>query len=110
LQLLTWLVLFLIGYGLMIYGVSGRMPLGEAMRQSGSSLLTLGFAATDRSEQTVIDFAAAATGPIVIALLIGFLPTIYSVYLEREQAVMMLTVSGGGPAWGAEILARYSVA
>jgi len=110
LQLITWLVLFLIGYGLLIYGVSGGLSIGEAIRQSGSSLLTLGFASTDRSEQTVVDFIAAATGPIVIALLIGFLPTIYSVYLEREQEVTMLAVSGGGPAWGPEVLARYSVA
>lgn len=110
LQLIAWLLLFLVGYGLMIYGISGNHGLGEAMRQSGSSLLTLGFASADHSEQTVVDFFAAATGPIVIALLIGFLPTIYSVYLEREQDVAILVVSGGGPAWGPEILARYTVA
>jgi hypothetical protein len=109
LQLLTWLILYLVAYGLLIYGVSGR-GLGEALRQSGSSLLTLGFASGDRSEQTIVDFVAAATGPIVIALLIGFLPTIYSVYLERELDVTMLNASGGEPAWGPEILARAHVA
>lgn len=110
LQLLTWLVLFLIAYGLLIYGVSGRQGLGEAMRQSGSSLLTLGFSSDDQSKQTIIDFMAAATGPIVIALLIGFLPTIYSAYIEREGDVTLLSATGGEPAWGPEILARYAVA
>ena len=109
LQLLTWLVLYLVAYGLLIYGVSGGLALGEAMRQSGSSLLTLGFSSADQSKQTIIDFLAAATGPIVIALLIGFLPTIYSAYLEREQDVTLLSATGGEPAWGPEILARYSV-
>ncbi len=109
LQLLTWLVLYLIAYGLLIYGAGGRQGLGDAMRQSGSSLLTLGFASDDQSRQTIIDFIAAATGPIVIALLIGFLPTIYSAYLEREQNVTLLCATGGEPAWGPEILARYAV-
>jgi hypothetical protein len=110
LQLITWLILYLIAYGLLIYGVSGQQSLGEAMRQSGSSLLTLGFASNDQSKQTIIDFMAAATGPIVIALLIGFLPTIYSTYLERELDVTLLSSTGGEPAWGPEILARYAVA
>jgi hypothetical protein len=110
LQLLTWLILYLVAYGLLIYGVSGGQALGESMRQSGSSLLTLGFASADRSNQTVIDFMAAATGPIVIALLIGFLPTIYSAYLERELEVTLLGATGGEPAWGPEILARHAVA
>jgi len=110
LQLLTWLVLYLIAYGFLIYGVSGRHTLGQAMRQSGSSLLTLGFAADDSSRQTIVDFFAAATGPIVIALMIGFLPTIYSAYLDREQDVGLLSASGGEPAWGPEVLSRFAIA
>jgi hypothetical protein len=109
LQLIAWLVLYLIAYGLLIYGVSGQ-GLGESFRQSGSSLLTLGFASDDQSKQTIIDFIAAATGPIVIALLIGFLPTIYSAYLEREVNLTLLDATGGAPAWGPEILARCAVA
>ncbi|MBK9738889.1 MAG: hypothetical protein IPO93_05165 [Actinobacteria bacterium] len=109
LQLLTWLALYLVGYGLLIYGVSG-MGMGDAMRESGSSLLTLGFASQNTEDQTIIDFLAAATGPIVIAMLIGFLPTIYSVYIEREVNVTMLGTAGGEPVWGPEMLARYSLA
>lgn len=109
LQLLTWLVLFMVGYGFLIYGVSG-LDLGASIRQAGSSLLTLGFAAVDTENQTLIDFLAAATGPIVIALLIGFLPTIYSSYIQREEDVTRLSATGGEPAWGPELLSRLALA
>lgn len=108
-QLITWLALYLIGYGLLIFGVGG-LDVGSSVRQAGSSLFTLGFAAVDTESQTAIDFIAAATGPIVIALMIGFLPTIYSSYLDREVEVTMLGVNGGEPAWGVELLCRESVA
>lgn len=107
--LITWLVLFLIAYGLLLYGLSGQ-TLGESLRQAGSSLFTLGFADIDSSDQTLIDFMAAATGPIVIALMIGFLPTIYSSYLHREAAVTSLSASAGEPAWGPEMLSRHTLA
>lgn len=104
-QLIAWLVLYLLAFGLLIYGVSGQ-GLGDSLRQSGSSLFTLGFATIDRANQTVIDFAAAATGPIVVALMIGFLPTIYGAYVDREESVTMLATLAGEPSWGPEILAR----
>lgn len=107
-QLLTWIVLYLIAYGLLIRGVSG-MGFGDAFRQSGSSLFTLGFASVDVENQTIIDFVAAATGPIVIALMIGFLPNIYSTYIDREVAVTMMSTAGGEPAWGPELLARAAL-
>lgn len=108
-QLLTWLVLYLLAYGLLLYGQSGQ-GLGNSIREAGSSLFTLGFAAINTQDQTIIDFAAAATGPIVIALLIGFLPTIYSAYVDRETDVTMLSATGGEPAWGPEFLSRFALA
>lgn len=107
-QLVTWLLMYLLAYGLLIYGVSGE-DFGESVRQAGSSLFTLGFASVNTEDQTIIDFMAAATGPIVIALLIGFLPTIYATYLEREVDVTMLSGMGGEPAWGPELLSRMAM-
>lgn len=108
-QLITWLLLFLLAYGLLLYGIGGQ-TFGESLREAGSSLFTLGFADVDTSDQTAIDFIAAATGPIVIALMIGFLPTIYGVYLERESATTALSTSAGEPAWGPEMLSRHTLA
>jgi hypothetical protein len=103
--LLGWLLGFLLAYGLMIYGISGN-SLGDSVAQSGSSLFTLGFASGNTEDQTILDFMAAATGPIVIALMIGFLPTIYGIYTNREVAVTQLSSEAGEPAWGPEYLMR----
>jgi hypothetical protein len=72
-------------------------------------LFTLGFAAPESMDSTIIDFLAAATGPIVIALLIGFLPTIYAAYIDREVEVAMHGSLAGQPAWGPEFLARMAM-
>ena len=108
LQLITWLLLYLFAYAFLIYGVGGH-NYPDAMTQAGSSLFTLGFAASDNRDQTIVDFFAGATGPVVIALMIGFLPTIYSSYLEREVDVTMLGAMGGDPSWGPEFLARHAL-
>ena len=104
--LITWLLIYILAYGLLIHGFTGE-PIGAALRESGSSLLTLGFANDNRSnEATLLDFLAAATGPVVIALMIGYLPTIYQTYIDREVQVTLMTAAAGEPAWGPELLSR----
>ena len=105
--LVSWLLLYLVGYGLLIYAV-GDLALTAALREAGSSVLTLGFASTDRARLTVVDFAAAMTGPIVIGLQIGYLPALYAAYNRREAEVTLLDSRAGEPNWGPEILARHS--
>lgn len=102
---LAWLGLFLFGYGAMIAG-DGNVNLAEGLRESGSSLFTLGFASGDRAPLTLIDFIAAATGPMLIGLLIGYLPTMYTAYNARELEVTILRSRAGEPNWGPGLLAR----
>lgn len=105
--LIVWLFLFQFGYSLMIFGTSS-LTWGNALRQAGSSLFTLGFASDSSIDLTAIDFMAAATGPIVIGLLIGYLPVLYGAYNRRETEVTMLDSRAGEPSWGPEILARHA--
>jgi hypothetical protein len=105
--LVSWLLLYLVGYGLLIYAV-GNLNLTTAFREAGSSVLTLGFASTDRGRLTAVDFAAAMTGPIVIGLQIGYLPALYAAYNRREAEVTLLDSRAGEPNWGPEILARHA--
>jgi hypothetical protein len=105
--LLVWLLGYLIGYALLLYGLSS-LPVSVSLREAGSSLLTLGFASTDRQQLTAVDFLAAATGPIVIGLLIGYLPTLYGSYNRRETEVTRLESRAGEPNWGPEILVRHA--
>jgi hypothetical protein len=104
--LISWLVLFLVGYGLLLAGASG-LGFDPAFREAGSSLFTLGFASTARDRLTALDFIAAATGPVVIGLQIGYLPALYSAYSRREAEVTLLQSRAGIPAWGPEILVRH---
>lgn len=105
--LVCWLLAFLLGYALLQGSVSDLPPVNAA-REAGSSLFTLGFASSHHVDLTVIDFCAAATGPIVIGLQVGYLPTIYGAYARRETEVTLLQARAGSPPWGPEILARYA--
>jgi hypothetical protein len=72
----VWLLFFLLGYTLLFLSLTGDGFMA-ALRLAGSSLFTLGVASSPRQAATVVTFAAAATGLIVVALEIGYLPTIY---------------------------------
>jgi hypothetical protein len=104
--LFSWLFLYLLAYGLLLWPAVGS--LGAAMRESGSSLFTLGFASTAAGGPTTVDFVAGVTGLTVVAMLIGYLPTLYSAFNRRETEVTLLVVRAGTPAWGPELLARSS--
>src|SRR6266540_3267131 len=101
----AWLLLLLLGYALVFLPLTGDSVL-TTFRLAGSSLFTLGVASSPRQGATVVTFVAAATGLVVIALQIGYLPTIYGAYNRRETLVNMLESRAGEPAWGAELLAR----
>jgi hypothetical protein len=105
--LVLWLLSFMLGYALLEAAVSD-FGVKAALSEAGSSLFTLGFASSRRSALTAVDFCAAATGPIVIALQVGYLPSLYGAYARREAEVTLLQSRAGSPPWGPEILARYA--
>jgi hypothetical protein len=106
--LIGWLVLFLVGFGLIFWPIAGD-SFAEALRLSGSSLFTLGFVAARPGPTTIVSFFAAASGLGVVALQLGYLPTIYSAYNRRETLVNMLESRAGEPAWGPELIARQQL-
>ncbi len=105
--LASWLLAYTGAYALLDFGVS-HLTFGSALRESGSSIATLGFAASDKATLTVLDVFTALTGMVIVALQIAYLPTLYSAYNQRETLVTLLAARGGEPAWGPEILGRHS--
>jgi hypothetical protein len=103
--LVVWLVLFLLGYTLILLPLTDASFI-DALRESGSSFFTLGFAGSEEVAPTAVNFLAAATGLIVIALQIAYLPTLYGSFNRRETLVTLLQSRAGAPAWGPEILVR----
>jgi len=104
-QLAVWLVLLYLGCGLMMLPFDD-LGFGHALAQAGSSLFTLGYVGPDSGTLTAIDYLAAASGLVVVALQIGYLPTLYGAFNRRETEVTLLSGRAGSPAWGPEILAR----
>lgn len=104
---LVWLALVLVGYAAMFWAI-GVEPLGAAFKVSGSSLLTLGFATAEGIMRTVLEFSEAGIGLFLIALLISYLPTMYSAFSRRENAVTMLEVRAGSPPSAVELIERYN--
>jgi hypothetical protein len=101
----VWQVCVLVGYTLM-YFASGGLTVYEAFRLSGSSLLTLGFFVSTDSFHLVLEFSEAILGLILIAILISYLPTMYSAFSKREAAVNKLVVRAGSPPSAVEMIER----
>lgn len=103
--LFTWLALVLAGYTGMYWGLGGR-SVPEAFALSGSSVFTLGFEPPVDTPTTILVFSEAALGLMLLALLITYLPSIYSVFSRRENLVAAMEVRAGSPPTGIEILQR----
>lgn len=103
--LATWVIGIVLGYTAMFWGV-GVNPLRAAFTISGSSILTLGFAAPHGMPQTVLSFTEAGFGLVELAMLITFLPNIYGDFHAREREVTKLRVEAGLPPEGVNILVR----
>jgi len=102
----VWLGLILVGY-MGIYWALGVPSWYEALRTSGSALLTLGFAPVDGVLTTLFTFSEAIIGLILVALLIAYLPTMYAAFSRRETLVTLLEVRAGSPPAALTMLTRF---
>jgi hypothetical protein len=102
----TWIVMTLLGYALW-FRAAGVATFPAALTTSGSSLFTLGFVAPEGAVQTTLAFTEAMFGLGLFALLIAYLPSMYSAFARRETAVAMLAVRAGDPPTAAEMLTRF---
>lgn len=102
----TWLTMVLVGYALMYWAIDAS-SIWNAIRESGSSLFTLGFVAPAGRAHMLLGFSQALMGPLLIALLISYLPTMYAAFSKREAAVALLEVRAGSPPSPVELVSRY---
>ncbi|HTT88825.1 MAG TPA: hypothetical protein VMF65_04665 [Acidimicrobiales bacterium] len=109
-QLVTWLLGYELAYALLL--VPTVHWFVTALTEAGSSMFTLGFVYTHGNEPAAVDVVAGATGMIVVALQIAYLPTLYGAFNRRETEVTLLGARAGHPPWGPELLlrTRYGVA
>lgn len=106
LLLTVWLVLVVVGYMLIYWGLDVG-TLAGALRISGSSLFTLGFATVAPVGEDAIIFTQAGVGLLLAALLVSYLPVIYSSWARREKQVATLEVRAGDPPTAWTLIIRY---
>jgi hypothetical protein len=96
-----WLALSVIAFGLGFIA-AGVSSFGGSFEISGSSLFTLGTASGTGGVQQTLGFIEAGIGLTLLALLIAFIPTLYTAFQRRELSVARLAVRAGVPAtpWG----------
>jgi hypothetical protein len=105
-QVVAWLALFLLGFGLLMWPFNGNAGFGSAMEQAGSALCTLGYLVPRTSGVAALDALAALCGLGTVALQIGYLPTLYAAFNRREALITLLDSRAGVPSWGPELLSR----
>jgi hypothetical protein len=102
---LVWMTASLIAFTPMYWAVGVPFPR-DSLTHSGSALLTLGFAYRHDSPVVELSFIEAAIGLALVALLISFLPAMYSQFSRRELLVTQLESRAGTPPRPAEMLYR----
>lgn len=91
----VWLAIVASGY-ICMYWALGVRPLREAFTLSGASIFTLGFSRPSGVPTQLLVFSEAAAGVGLLALLITYLPSLYSNFSRREAAVALLESRAGG--------------
>jgi hypothetical protein len=103
----AWLTMIVVGYMFIYWGL-GEGDVARVFLLSGSSLFTLGFASSNVPIVDIVIFSQAMIGMILVALLIAYLPTIYTAFSKRETLVAMMEVRAGSPPWCITMLDRYA--
>ncbi len=101
----VWLAMVLGGFTLMLEALDGQ-SWHKSFVVAGSSVFTLGFDHPPGFGPTVLAFGAAATGLSVLALLIAYLPTLYSSFSRREVLVAHMSARAGTPPQAVDLLVR----
>lgn len=104
-QLVVWLAL--LGGAFVAMLVPSTHDFGKAVTEVGAAMFTLGMARSPELTNDAILILAGASGFIVIALQIAYLPALYAAFNRREALITMLASRAGEPSWGPEILIRH---
>ena len=96
----------LVGFTLIFWGLEDAGWL-HAFDVSGSSLFTLGFTTSAETWTRVLIFVEAGIGLFLLALLISYLPSLYTWYSRREVGIAALEVRAGSPPSAREMIWRY---
>jgi len=100
---LVWMILMMLAFTGIYWGTHD-LDWSQAFEVSVSSLTTMGFSEPNGPGRIWIAFVEATIGLGLVALLISYLPTIYSAYNGREKGTNRLRPLAGSPPNAPEFL------
>jgi hypothetical protein len=111
-----WATALVVGFALVHWGLGsaltavGTPGFRADLYFSGTTFFTLGLGDVVPASRTarLVTVAEAATGFSFLALIIGYLPTIYGAFSERETGILLLDARAGSPPSAAGLLQRFS--
>lgn len=104
---LVWSGGLVMSFGMIFWGLDID-SFGDALELSFSSLTTLGFIGAPSRTSRLIAASEALVGLSMLAVMIGFLPTLYGAFSRREVAVGRLTTRAGAPPHPVEFIVRLN--
>ena len=113
--LVFWAVLFVIGFGLLLWGLA--LPLNTPDKAisfftylylSGTTFFTLGLGDVTPLSGLgrVLVVTEVALGFIFLALVVSYVPILYQAFSRRELRISLLDARAGSPATAVELLRR----
>jgi hypothetical protein len=113
--LMIWALGLIFAFALLQYGggdhlISGNQPITFRLLlyHSGETFFTLGYGDITPASyySRALSVLEAGTGFGFLAIVIGYLPTIYSAFSRREIEISLLDARAGSPPSAAELLSR----
>ncbi|MGN6593834.1 MAG: ion channel [Terriglobales bacterium] len=112
-----WAVVLMLGFGCLFWGLGSPLQTSEPLRGfakdvylSGVTLLTLGIGgavpATNLARVLVVLEGGLGLG--FVAVIISYLPVLYSGFSRREANIAMLDARAGSPPSASELLRRHA--
>lgn len=117
LLLAVWASGLVLGFALLVWGaggevtgVHGRAGFGAILYMSGITFFTVGFGdVTPRGDLgRLLAVAEGATGFSFLAVIIGYLPVIFTSFAQRETHIVLLDARAGSPPSAAEFFRRLA--
>lgn len=102
----VWLACVLVGYTAIFWAL-GSISWSTAMTISRLSLLYLGSNINGIPGGTIVGFSETVVSLLLAAILVSFLPAIYSAFSMREQEVTALETLAGSPPTPLKMIKRY---
>jgi len=102
----VWLACVLLGYTA-IYWALGATSWTRAITISRLSLLYLGSDISGIYGGTIVGFSETVLSLLLAAILVSYLPAIYSAFSQREQVVTGLETLAGSPPAPYKLIKRY---